>query len=103
MPTLNKTTIRYQDNAGVRRRRVVIYTGPASYATGGDAFTASDVSLGQLEFAPNAIAHSGTATRLLAYDYTNAKYLWYVPNTGAEVAATTDLSAFTVRLEVAGK
>lgn len=103
MPTLTRDTFaRYQDVAGIRKRRVVLYTGPASYVTGGDSFVPADVDLAQLEIAPNLIAHSGTAVRLVVYDRTNQTYLWYVPDTGAEVANGTDLSAFTVEVELAG-
>lgn len=103
MPTINRTTLRFHDAAGKRLRRVGIYTGPSSYATGGDAFVAKDVSLGVLEHISFGVAHDGLGTfRLLVYDHANGKVIWVVPNTGAEVAAATNLSAFTARFEAMG-
>jgi hypothetical protein len=103
MPTLDKSTIRFYDDAGIRRRRTFIYTGPASYVTGGDSFVPADVSLGVIEVAPGGVATDGTTVRLLAYDYTNQKYQWFVPNTNVEVANGVNLSTFLIRLEIIGR
>lgn len=100
--TINRTVARYQDVRGIRKARVLLYTGPASYVTGGDPFTENDVDLSHIEIAPSHLAWNGTAVRLVVWDRVNKKYVWYVPNTGAEVAAAVDLSAFSCVIEVAG-
>lgn len=91
-----------QDWAGSRRRQHTTVTGPASYLTGGDPFVPTDVALGKFDIVPNFIAWNGSAARLVVYDRTNAKLVWYVPDTGAEVANGVDLSAFTSIIEVVG-
>lgn len=90
---------------GIRFERCVDYTGPASYPTGGDPFLASDVGLGVIEMADFGIATdaSNANPRLLVYDITNNVVHWYVPNTGAEVAAAVNLSGYTVRVQFFGK
>lgn len=101
MPTLTHV-VRTYDEAGVRHRRVWLYTGPASYAAAGDPFVPNDVKLGEIEYF-SGLATNGTAVRLLVYDPTNEVVHWFIPNTGAEVAGAVDLSTFTGRIEVAGK
>ena len=78
-------------------------TGPSSYATGGISHPAKDFGLGVVDIVPEVILHSGTAVRLAVYDYTNEKWVVYVPNTGAEVANGTDLSTFTGRAVALGR
>lgn len=100
---ISKAVVRFFDVAGVRRRNVGEYTGPASYATGGDSFTPADVNLGEIEHASFEVATDGTNVWLLVYDYTNEKVMWFVPSTDAEVAAVQDMSGVTARFEVIGK
>jgi|SRR6267378_3376926 len=104
MPTITFSIARTKDEAGIRRRVIADYNGPASYVTGGDPLTAADVGLGVIEYITldDGILWNGSAVRLCAYDFTNQKILVYVPNTGAEVAAATDLSAFNARFEAVG-
>ena len=99
MATIVRTTVRTQNNPGIR------YVGPASYATNGDSFTAQESGIGVIEQVIFGVAvnAAGAAPRLLVYDYTNSKVRWFVPNTGDEVAAATDLSGYTVRTQVLGK
>jgi hypothetical protein len=101
--TITKTTVRFYDVAGVRRRHIGTYTGPASYATGGDSLTPSDLGLGSTEHVSFELATDGTNFRLILYDHANEKAVWIVPNTGNEVGATTDLSAYSARFEAIGK
>jgi hypothetical protein len=103
--TISFTRARSKDYSGIRARVVCDYTGPSSYATGGDPLTPSDVKLGTIEHLTLGVAvnASGASPRLLVYDYTNQKVLWFVPNTGSEVAAATDLSGYTVALSALGK
>lgn len=105
MATLDFTTARPQDAAGIRKRRVVRIVGPASYAAGGDSFAPSDVQLGTIECiggGDSFIASSGSATRLVVYDRAAGKLIWFVPNSGAEVAGGQDLSTYSARVEVIG-
>jgi len=107
MATLNFTNVRPYDNAGIRNRRIVTYTGPNPYVAGGDPFTPAEVKLKMIESfgGANGVVASNaafTAVRIVLYDYTNAVCRWFIPNTGAEVAAGVDLSGFSARVEVAG-
>jgi hypothetical protein len=72
------------------------YTGPSSYVTGGDPADPNDFKLGTLfdVFFGLAVDSSGTV-RLLHYDSVNDTIRWVVPDTGNEVAGSTDLSDFT--------
>lgn len=105
MPTINKNPVGQPvADAGAQRTVIVDYTGPASYATGGDAFAAGNVSLGRLYYAPSfaAQASAGGTVYLGVYDYTNGKYVWYTAADGLQVGAATDLSGVVVRLAVVG-
>ena len=97
MPTIDFTVANPYDVAGVRRRTVAQYTGPASYVVGGDPFVAGDVQIGVLDTVHFEVATDGTNFRLLFYDHTNNNVVWVVPDTGAEVAGATDLSSFSAR------
>jgi len=97
--------IRNPDNAGIRRRIIVKYTGPASYATGGDSYSAADngPGIGVLELAPSFPISDGTTLYIVWWDKANGLLKWFDPTTGLEVAALTDLSDFTVWVEAVGK
>ena len=101
MPTLVSTSFKSpRDIWSTHKAQFYVYTGPAAYVAGGDALSGDDVGLGNIDAILGGVAWSGTATRLLVYDKTNAKMVWYVPNTGSE--ATGDLSAYTATLIVIG-
>lgn len=103
MPTLSFTAGRSKDVAGIRRRVTGVYTGPASYATGGDPLSAGQLGLGTIEFLDFANPVSATpACRLVGYDNTNAKVIWF-DLAGAEIGNGTDLSTFSCRFEAIGK
>lgn len=81
----------------------LVYTGPVSYATGGDPILASDVGLGNIDFVDAGNAYNGTnSTYMLAYIPSTGKIIWYVPNTNAEVAAAVNLSTYTAVISVVG-
>lgn len=101
MPTLDLTQYRAEDVRSTKRVISGIYTGPASYATGGDAFVPGDVKLGQIHFLVANPASNGTDLRLVLYDYTNSKMKWF-DLAGAEIANATDLSAYSARFEAVG-
>jgi hypothetical protein len=96
MPTLDATVTKHPQisfqNAQASVRQ---YTGPASYATGGDLIDANDLKIGSIVDIWFTLAVNGAGTvRLLHYDGANGKIRWVVPDTGSEVANTTDLSGF---------
>ncbi len=98
--------VRTRDAAGIRARRVLQVTGPASYTNpGGDPVAANALLLGVNEFVPPQIAldASDANPRLVVYDHTDEVFRWFVPNTGSEVANATDLSGYVFRIEVMGK
>lgn len=106
MANLSETTLPVQarDVAGVRRRWVGRYTGPASYspAAVGDPFAPGEVEMGAIGVV-HGVAWNGSAVRILVYDQTNSTVRWFIPNTGAEVAGAQDLSAFIADIEVVGR
>ena len=104
MPTISKTVARFEDTAGLRNRRIGQYTGPSSYATGGDPLVPGDVGLGDIEFFDFEVAiTAAAATFLLVYDTTNQKVIWVDSTSGLEVAALTDLSGASARFEAVGR
>lgn len=104
-PTLSFSQYRAEDGSNTKRRIQVRYTGPASYVAGGDPFLPADVKLGQIHVvgaAGGVLAWNGSAVRLVVWDPVNQKMVWYIPNTGAEVAGAQDLSAFVADIEIIG-
>lgn len=106
MATFNEDYFKAKnDNLSTHKVKLTVITGPASYTTGGDSFNANTVfgwnSIDALVFCGEAW-DGGAVARLLVWDRVNQKVLWFVPNTGAEVAAAVDLSAFTVVVMAVG-
>ena len=101
MATLDRTTIPFSDASNARLRKTGVYTGPASYATGGDSLTAQEVGLGQIHVLQLEAPTNGSVVVVARYDYTNAKVKWF-DMAGAEITATTNLSAYTARFEAIG-
>jgi len=103
MPTLSGTATRPKDVWSTHKVWVDQYTGPSSYVTGGDALVPADVHLGDIELILFELAiNAGGTIYGPVYDTTNQKVLWYVLDTGAEVANGTDLSGFSARLLAIG-
>lgn len=102
MPTLDLTTLQLQDASATRIRRIGIYTGPASYATGGDAFTPANIAMGKIDALLFETPTNGTVILLVRFDRTNQKVKWF-DLAGAEVANATDLSTYSTRFEAIGK
>jgi len=103
MPTINKTTLRFQDNAGIRRRNIGIYTGPASYVTGGDPCTVAQLGLDKLEIFLTEHGVDDTPEQyILVYNRTTSKIMWFLCDDGDEVDNATDLSGIDVRFEAVG-
>jgi hypothetical protein len=78
----------------------MIYTGPTSYVTGGDAIAGSDVGCGTIDYIDfGGGAYNGSnSVYLPCWIQSTGKIIWYVPNTNAEVAPGTNLSAYTVSI-----
>ena len=91
------------DKSGDYLRRHYKYTGPASYATGGDSLPPEQCRLGFIANVLGLTLSDGTSIWIGWWDATNKKIKWYVPNTGNEVAAATNLSTAVGYLEVIGK
>lgn len=99
---------RIEGNKKVKVRDV---TFDNSYPTTGEPLAAADVGLKVIEFVRGLSAKNATGTLglPLAYDYTNSKLQALEYNGAAagvaqlqEVANTTNLAAFTARLEFVG-
>lgn len=93
------------DRSAMKLFKYLLYTGPVSYTTFGDTFAPADVGLGKIDFINpigNAYSKANTTMYLLSWDQNSQTVVWYVPNTGAEVANGTNLSAYTVLIEAVG-
>lgn len=95
---------------GDRKEVIATITFDSSYPTGGESLTASDLGLAlQVDYVESgAVARNGTNAVVTVYDYTNSKLMAFQSTTGApnkliEVANTSDLSSYAVRLRVVGK
>ena|SRR3990172_3367246 len=98
-----QTGVDPHDVSGSKIRKILQYTGPASYATGGETINAYDAGLGAIDEVLFAgAAYDGTDFRLVTWQASTGKVVWFVPNTNAQVANGTDLSAFIVQVEVIG-
>lgn len=104
MPTLTVDTKHPQQNLGNINAALRLYTGPASYATGGDSIVQTDVKLGRIYdiWASNGKAINGAgAVRHLMFDSAAGLMRWYDnADPHAEIANGTDLSGFTTRIWV---
>lgn len=83
------------------RRQILTYTGPASYVSGGDPYTAGEARLSTVYAVFGAVITNGTVILLVAWDAA-AQTLKVFDLTGAEVAGGTNLSTYTGRLEFVG-
>jgi hypothetical protein len=99
--TLDLTTYRAEDVRSTKKVISGIYTGPASYATGGDALLPAEVKLGQIHFFDIEPPSNGSVVVVALYDYTNFKVKWF-DMAGAEIAAATALNTYTARFEAVG-
>lgn len=100
--TINRNTFPIFDKAGATERRILSYTGPASYATGGDSLTPESISLSKIGAVVGMVISNGTTVYWGWWDATNKKILWFSA-TATEVPNATDLSGFTGTLEAIGR
>lgn len=102
--TLNFTAAdRPFDVAGIRRRVIIQYAGPASYVTGGDPLVAADIKLGVIEDIPEQIVSNGTNILCIVYNNTAGTMQFFDTSSKAEVAAATNLSLYVGRFEAVGR
>lgn len=103
--TVDFTQFRGEDESSTKRRMSGIYTGPASYVTGGDPLLPGDVKLGQIDILDFVTAADNPFTTAynLVYDYVNQKVIWLVQTTGLQVANATNLSTLSARFEAIGR
>ena len=101
--TLDFDNYVFRDRWNDCQARRATMTGPTSYDTGGVAIAnLGDFGWGETHTL-QGVLENGSAVRLLWLDRANQKVKIYVPNTGAEVAAAVDLSAFTGEIVATGK
>jgi arginine/ornithine N-succinyltransferase beta subunit len=101
--TLTETNFPARDRLNDRLVREVQYTGPASYATGGESVNAAaDLGMGEV-YGVYGVISDGTGVRVPWLNYTTQKILWFIPNTGVQVANAVDLSTFSGTLLFHGK
>lgn len=98
------TQFPFTDRSGGAERRHGVGTGPASYTTGGETVDPpNDLKLGTVwTFLADPAINLTPIALLVKYDYANNTLLWFQFD-GTEVAALTDLSAYTYRFEAAGQ
>lgn len=99
--TLNRDAFPQPDKTDSTQRRNLTYTGPASYATGGDSLPPQSIGLGKIHAILGLVISNGTNVYWGYYNKTTQKILWYSA-TATEIANTTDLSGFIGAFEVIG-
>ena len=103
MGTISRDATRaFFDKSGNAERRTFQYTGPSSYATGGDSLTPESIAMSQISAILGLTISNGTTFYWGWWDATNKKILW-VSATATEVPNATNLSGFTGRFEAIGK
>lgn len=103
MASFTQTDFRQaRENWSTHKVQFITVTGPAAYVAGGDAFLPSALGWNSFDIVDvcGPAFNGSNATRIVTYDYTNQKFVWFVPNTGAE--ASGDLSTYTFRAMVTG-
>lgn len=102
MATISRGQKGFFDRSGANERRIVPYTGPSSYVTGGDALTPEELALGYIGAVLGLTISDGTNIYWGYYNKTTKKILWYSA-TGTEIPNGTNLSTFTGNFEAIGK
>jgi len=103
MGTISRDAYGIFDKSGSKERRIIPYTGPTSYATGGDTFNPETISLKLIEALVGLTIMNAAKTVLWGHwDRANKKILWFSA-TATEVNNLTDLSGYTGNFEAIGK
>lgn len=106
----------YPQSEGAKVVSVITKAGPASYAqlsnatppTGGQVVSAVEFGLKYIEYLDVSVSDNGQYSAFATPGTSEAlacdtwRLAWFTRATGAEVAATTDLSGRTVRLRAVG-
>src|SRR5262245_55875644 len=94
----------YFDSSGSFLRRAARWTGPSSYATGGETVTPATFGLGTIVVASlsPALDAAGANTRVVVWNPATQKLMWFSAP-GTEVANATDLSGYTCQFEIIGQ
>ena len=100
--SINRDAVQVQDKSASYERRLVRYTGSASYATGGETFNPEAIGLKTIVDILGLTIWNGTTLYWGHWDSTNKKIIFYSA-TGTEVPNGTVLSAFTGTFEVNGQ
>lgn len=103
MGTISRDAYAIFDKSAGKERRVFPYTGPTSYATGGDTLNPESISLKLIEALLGLTIMNAAKTVLWGHwDRANKKIVW-VSATATEVTNATDLSGYTGNFEAIGK
>jgi hypothetical protein len=95
-------TVAPHDQSATLRRQIFTYTGPASYATGGDTGLAAALGWGTVMALGGSVISNGTLTYLVWLNPTTGAVMVF-DMAGAQVANAVDLSTFTGRFEAIGR
>jgi hypothetical protein len=90
------------DQGATTKRALATYTGPASYATGGEDGLAEACRLTLVWVIAGAVISNGTTILIGYYDAATAKLQWF-DMAGVEVSALTALTGYTGTFEVIGR
>lgn len=88
-----------RDIGATTRRYMPAYTGPVSYATGGDTGLLAALGVGQIVTVLGTLSN-GSALLMVKYVHATEKLLIFSLATGAEVANAADISTYSGVLEV---
>ena len=102
MGTISRDATRFFDKSNAYERRVFKYTGPSSYATGGDTLNPESIALGSIAALLGLLISDGSTQYYGWWDATNKKIKWFSA-TGTQVTNATDLSTFIGWFEAIGK
>lgn len=101
MGTIARGGVDLFDKSDNKQRRILPYTGPSSYATGGDTLNPETISLKVIEALLGLTISNGTTVYWGYWNTSTKKILWYSA-TATEVPNATNLSGFTGRFEAIG-
>ena len=90
------------DLSSTLRRQGVAYTGPASYATGGDTVDPKQVRMGRVLYINGLSISNATAVLHGWYNVATGTIMWFVA-AGTQVTNGTDLSTYIGQFEFVGR
>ncbi len=100
--TITTTALAPKDLSSTRRRQCLLYTGPTSYAAGGDTGLAAALGWGTVSALLGSVISNGTLTYLVWLNPATGNLMIF-DMAGAQVSALTNLSTFTGRFEAVGQ